>query len=365
MASSTAAADPGVVLYRPSLDARSGAGQLLAAQWRGLLAAGHAAVLAGERGAFKFWLRTGIRARRSSPERVASWQRSGTLLVDHGLAVPSADLAFVHNLAIEARRHLPNGALDAAAEREREYFARLRAHAVVVANSRLVAAAIERHFGFPGERIAVLHPGHSAARFGAGRAAELRAAARRELGLADGVPLVGLVTSGDFAKRGLDTFLECARLVSIERPDARFLVVGSKRLPADAATHVLVTGGRVQHRPKGAAPERWLAALDLFVYPARFEEYGLVVAEAQALGVPVLTSRAVGASESLPEVYGPWLAERPDAALFAARAVELLGDRAARRALAEEAAASVRAFDDAAYVRGTLCLVEDQKRRLR
>lgn len=365
MVSANAATDPAVVLYRPSLDARSGAGQLLAAQWHGLVAAGTVTWLAGERGALKFWWRTGVRARRCSLERARAWQARGALLVDHGLCLPGADLAFVHNLASEVQRHLPGVDLEAVVAREREYFARLVPHAVVVANSRLVAGAIERHFGLPGERIAVLHPGYAAARFTLARAAELRAAARAQLGVAPQTPLVGLVTSGDFTKRGLDLFLECARLVLGERPDARFLVVGSKALPEAARTHALVDRGFVHHRPKGATPERWLAALDLFLYPARFEEYGLVLAEAQALGVPVLTTRVVGASECLPESYGPWVLERPDPALLAAKALALLRDEALRGELAMAAAHSVRAFDDAAYARGALALVDAQKRRLR
>lgn len=365
MVSASAATDPAVILYRPSLDARSGAGQLLATQWRGLVAAGTATWLAGERGALKFWWRTGVRARRCSLERVRDWQARGALLVDHGLCLPSADLTFVHNLASEAQGYLPGVDLEAVVTREREYFARLQPQAIVVANSRLVAGAIERHFGLPGERIAVLHPGYAAPRFTRARAAELRGAARAQLGIAAEAPLVGLVTSGDFVKRGLDVFLECARLMAVERPDARFLVVGSKALPEAARAHALVARGVVQHRPKGATPERWLAALDLFLYPARFEEYGLVLAEAQALGVPVLTTRAVGASECLPAIYGPWLLERPEPALLAAKGVALLRDAALRGELAAAAAQSVRAFDDAAYARGTLKLVDAQKRRLK
>ena len=66
-----------VVLYRPSLDARSGAGQLLEMQWRGLNAAGVPAVIACERGALKFWLRTGVRARRRSVREIERLARAG------------------------------------------------------------------------------------------------------------------------------------------------------------------------------------------------------------------------------------------------------------------------------------------------
>jgi glycosyltransferase involved in cell wall biosynthesis len=353
-----------VVLFRPSLDARSGAGQLLALQRRGLEAAGVPAIIACERGALKFWLRTGVRVRRRSVAQVERLRGQRAFVVDHGLCLPGADIVFVHNLASEAGRHLPQ-ANAAAAAREREFFRALRPEAAVVANSKLVAEAVHEHFGIARERVSVLYPAYDARRFSASRAAELRSSARRSLGIEEGTPLVGFVTSGDFEKRGLDLFLDCAARIALARPGVRFLVVGSKRLPDSARAHALVGSGTLLYRPKSARPEPWFAALDLFLYMARFEEFGMVIAEAQAMGVPVLTSRLVGASECLPDAYAPWLLERPDAALMAAEAVTLLADADLRQELATAAAASVTAFGERAYVDGTRRLVEAQNRRLR
>lgn len=350
------------VLYRPSLDARSGAGQLLAMQSRGLTHAGVPTLVACDRGALKFWLRTGVRAGRRSPAALVRLQQRGATLVDHGLSLPSAELAFVHNLAAEAACHVPAALGPEAAEREREHFRALRADAVVVANSKLVAEALHERFGIARERLRVLYPGYQARRFSLQRAAALRAPARASLGLADGAPLVGFVTSGDFAKRGLDLFLDSASRIAAERRDVRFLVVGSKRLPDEARGHALVRDGIVHYRAKGAAPERWLAALDLFLYAARFEEFGMIVAEAQAMGVPVLTSRVVGAGECLPDAYAAWLLDRADPVLFAERALTLLGDAALRARLANAAAASVTAYDERAYAEGTRRLIEARSR---
>ena len=351
-----------VVLYRPSLDARSGAGQLLAMQWRGLGAAGIPALVACDRGALKFWLRTGVRARRRSAAELVRLQQAGALLVDHGLSLPSAELTFVHNVAAEAARHAPAPAAAEAVQREHALFRALRGDAAVVANSKLVAEALHERFGIERARLHVLYPGYQAARFSPQRAAALRAPARAALGLADGAPLVGFVTSGDFAKRGLDLFLDCAARIAAARRDVRFLVVGSKRLPDEARAHALVRGGALLYRPKSRAPERWLAALDLFVYAARFEEFGMVVAEAQAMGVPVLTSRVVGASECLPDAYAEWLLDRPDPELFAERALALLEDAELRGRLAGAAAASVVAYDERAYAAGALRLLEARRR---
>jgi glycosyltransferase involved in cell wall biosynthesis len=122
----------------------------------------------------------------------------------------------------------------------------------------------------------------------------------------------------------------------------------------------------VHYRPKSGRPEQWFAALDLFLYAARFEEFGMVVSEAQAMGVPVLTSRRVGASECLPNSYARWLLDEPAAERFAAGALELLDDAKARAVLAATAAVSVAAYDLRAYVAGTLAqILAVQKRRLR
>ena len=52
----------------------------------------------------------------------------------------------------------------------------------------------------------------------------------------------------------------------------------------------------------------------------------MVVLEALACGIPVLTSRRVGAAECLPPPYEPWLLAAPEPIRFAEFAVRLLGN---------------------------------------
>jgi glycosyltransferase involved in cell wall biosynthesis len=193
----------------------------------------------------------------------------------------------------------------------------------------------------------------------------LRSRARAALGLDAAARVVGLVTSGDFEKRGLDVFLAAAARIAKHESDARFLVVGSTSLPDWARRDALVTAGRVVYRPKDRHPERWLAALDVLLYPAPFEEFGMVVAEAQALGVPVVTSRRVGAAECLPPEYAPWMLDAPAADVFADKVTELLAEPKTRLRLAAAAAATVRNFDDSSYVRATVGAILAQKPRLK
>jgi glycosyltransferase involved in cell wall biosynthesis len=343
-----------VLLYRRSLSLTSGAGQLIRRQAEGLKAAGEPVCVACQRGAVRFFLRTRLPVKRLRPRDLDVPRGPARhFLVDHEMQAAGAGIVFVHNLLSEACRHLPRAEWRDAAAREARFFARLPAGTPVVANSELVRSALMEHFGLAAERIEVHRPGYDSGRFNLQRAAALRARARSALGLDEAVPLTGLITSGDFAKRGLDLFLAAAEEIAAARPDARFLVAGSRRLPEWAAGHPLLVAGRARYEPKTYRPEKWMAALDLFLYPAHFEEFGIVVAEALAMGVPVLTSRRVGAAEVLPAAYAPWLADAPDSADFAAKALALLDSAAQRRGLA---AAGIEAPppDHAGYVAATL-----------
>lgn len=353
-----------VLLYRPSLDVTSGAGQLMRMQLGALRGAGERAEIGCERGALKFWLRSGTRARRM-PRAAAGVRRDDRLVVDHGLCLPNADVVFVHNLATAAARHSVSSAAREQIAAESAFFRDLRPDAALAANSELVKQALVAHFDIEPARIVVRYPGFDSRRFEPGRVSALRARARRALGIDETAPLVGLVTSGDFQKRGLDVFIESAELIAAARPDARFLVVGSKSLPEAARAHPLHQTGQLLYRPKGREPERWLGALDLFSYPALFEEFGMVVAEAQAVGLPIVTSRAVGAAECLAPIYDRWLGERPDAAQFAVRSLALLADSGLRRQLAVAGIERARAYDDHAYCRASLATILAQKRRLK
>jgi glycosyltransferase involved in cell wall biosynthesis len=357
---------PTFVLYRRSIDVRSGAGQLLRMQVRGLRARGARVRLVSRRGALRFFLRTGLAAESIDASGLAVLAKQpGICIVDHSLEIPTADFVFVHNLHAAALEFLPRDDWRAAAAREAVFFAALDARACIVANSSLVKAQLIRRFGLASERIAVEPPGFRADKFAFDGVMRLRARARRLLGIASDAPLVGLVTSGDFAKRGLDVFVAAAERIVDAVPAASFLVVGSKSLPVWAAAHPLTTSGRLQHRPKSGAPELWLAALDVLLYPAHFEEFGIVVAEAQALGVAVVTSRRVGASEYMAEAYDDWLIESPDAGALADRTAALLTETGARAALAAAGRRSVAAYDQRRYVEATVARLLDQNPKLK
>ncbi len=211
---------------------------------------------------------------------------------------------------------------------------------ILIANSELMKADAVSRFGIPPESVRVIHPGFNPSRF---RPQDwpLGAPLRRELGLAEGEILLGLVTSGDFVKRGVGLLL---RAVGGLRPELRdklhVLIVGRekdlepyRRLAGEAGL-----GERARFLAPRPEVERIYHALDLMVHPALFEEFGQSVQEAMACGVPVVTSERVGAAELLARDCEARRRLMPRSTEEGVRAAleNALGDPALRRRLAED-----------------------------
>jgi UDP-glucose:(heptosyl)LPS alpha-1,3-glucosyltransferase len=108
-----------------------------------------------------------------------------------------------------------------------------------------------------------------------------------------------------------------------------------------------------------------MAALDLFMYAACFEEFVMVVLEAGALGVPILTSRRVGASECLPAEYAPHLLDAPEPELFASKALELMANTQVRRTLIGAGRLAAERHGHEVYAARTVAAIQAQKPRLK
>lgn len=170
---------------------------------------------------------------------------------------------------------------------------------------------------------------------------------RRELGIAEAGVLYGMVGQLVPWKRH-DLFLGAARQIAERQPEARFAVIGvdwfddhphyRRRLRETAAQGVLA--GRVHFCGFRENMPTVLGDLDVLVHPAEREPFGRVIAEAMALGRPVVAVNACGPAELIrDEVEGLLVApgsvtELANAALRVACDPELatrLGRAAQRR----------------------------------
>jgi len=216
------------------------------------------------------------------------------------------------------------------------------------AAARVVAAA-----GVPPARIVPIAPGVDTARF---HPAVSGAGVRGELGL-EGTPLVGLVANIRGSK-GHDIFLEAARAVLGREPAARFLIVGDGIGFEDVRRRVGALGLDAAVRMTGFRRDipEVMAALDVLVLPSvRSEAASQVIAQALAVGTPVVATNVGGSGELVRDGETGRLVPAGDATVLAAAIVDCLGDRLAARAMARRGQALVRERHslDAAMTRTT------------
>ncbi|HAM36941.1 MAG TPA: hypothetical protein DEB40_06895 [Elusimicrobia bacterium] len=180
---------------------------------------------------------------------------------------------------------------------------------LLIANSRLMRDEVCERFGVPPEKIEVIYPGFDPGRFRACDRAALREPARRELGVGEGDILFGLITSGDFVKRGVGVFLRALGRVRRRGIAARAVVIGKESRLAPYLRQASAEGvaEAVSFLPPAADVAPWFHCLDVYAHPARYEEFGQSVQEALACGVPVLTGRQVGAAELIAGEARDWL----------------------------------------------------------
>jgi len=214
------------------------------------------------------------------------------------------DVLYLHNCVHAAHlavhgRPLPEtagvGRIHAAILQDRRF-------RIVVANSRLMAEELSSRFKVPDERIRVVYPGFDPRRFRPADRQRLGVPIRTKLGVPPSGYLVGLITSGDFQKRGVDLFLETlAALPSGLKEQTHALIMGREKRLEEYEQRAAGCGlkPRVHFLPPEPEIAPYFHALDVYVFPCRYEEFGMSALEAMACGLPVLTSARAGASEIL------------------------------------------------------------------
>ena len=203
-----------------------------------------------------------------------------------------------------------------------------------------VKADLMRFYDVPAGDIAVLPNGYSPTEFSVARAAPLRAAVRRALGYGDEDRVV-IFVANELERKGFGPLLRAVASLG----DARLRLLAVGRL--DAARYGAEIGrlgltGRVHFAGPSGDVATFYAAADLFALPTQYEAWGLVIVEALACGLPVVTSRLAGASVAVQEGRTGHLLDDPnDVAEIAAKLRPLLDGRPA---CAEEIEDSVRHY---------------------
>lgn len=188
--------------------------------------------------------------------------------------------------------------------------------------------SLVRDYGADAARVRVLHPGTDMTLFPRTR---LRTRSSE-------APLRVLFVGGDFERKGGDV-----------------LVDAWERLPAGSCELDIVTGSdvaprpalRVHHGLKPHAPE--LLSLyeqaDVFALPTRGDCLAVVLGEAMAASLPIITTRVGAHAEAVDDGTTGYLVEMDDAPAIAARLARLAEDRS----LAASMGAASRALGEARF----------------
>lgn len=182
---------------------------------------------------------------------------------------------------------------------------RRRAAEIIIAPSELVRNDLVEHQSMDPDRIRVIHHGTDTEKFHPRNRTTWRGPVRRELGLSESDPVALYV--GDLQKGGMAAIRTVAKVSGL-----RLIVVSRSELdPYRRLAADLGSVDRVAFVPFSHHVERYYATADLFLFPTLYDAFGLVVTEAMAAGLPVVTNRAAGAAELIRHGENGWLTCHP------------------------------------------------------
>jgi glycosyltransferase involved in cell wall biosynthesis len=228
---------------------------------------------------------------------------------------------FVHRAWLASPAHPARGALDAAAiyrwlytrlnvAFERFGFRRTRA---IVAVSPLVRRQL-LECGIPDERISIIANGVDLEVFCPGPGD------RTPFGLPENAFVAMFAGDLRTSRKNLDSVLKAVALT----PDVHLAVAGQLGgSPFPDLVRRLGVAERIHFLGLRSDIAELMRSCDAFVFPSRFEPFGLVLLEASACGLPVITARTAGACEAL-SGDGMIVLDDPDDVVGLARALRAL-----------------------------------------
>ena len=169
------------------------------------------------------------------------------------------------------------------------------------------------------------------------------ASLRRELGLAEGAPVVGSI--GRLGRqKGYDVFIRAARLVRDARPDAQFLLVGkgSYEEPLKALAREQGLGGAFRFAGERDDVLDVYPLLDVFVLSSRWEAMPYSLLEAMGAGRAIVLTRVAGLETVVENGRAGVIIPPEDPAALARAILALLADPARRLALGRAASRIAR-----------------------
>jgi UDP-glucose:(heptosyl)LPS alpha-1,3-glucosyltransferase len=221
-----------------------------------------------------------------------------------------------------------------AALERRQYLSHPRP--LILVNSEMVRSNFRQYYGAPPTELRVLYSAIDPSRFAVQDRPRRRLQWREQWGIRPD-ETVGLFAAMNYRLKGLEPLLHAVSRLPAQRP-FRLLVSGSQRTRAyeRLASHL-----RIADRVHFLGPRRDMLhcyfAADFLVHPTFYDPCSLVVLEALACGLPVVTSRYNGASELLKPPQDSCIIDDPHDHARLTACIEQLLDPEQRRLHAEAA----------------------------
>lgn len=193
----------------------------------------------------------------------------------------------------------------------------------IIVNSNMCKQELMERYSVPEASIHVVHNGVDHEAFSPDIRMNLRAEARKSLGLSQDDIAVLYVGAG-FHRKGLDTLIE-----AIGQLDKQFklLIVGKGNRDAyNDSAHGLGIADQLIWAGQSDDVTRHYAAADVFVLPTRYDPFANSTLEALACGVPVITTTSNGVSEILRDGIDGFIVERDSPQDIAERLLALADD---------------------------------------
>ena len=172
---------------------------------------------------------------------------------------------------------------------------------ITICLSNYVAGTVRAHYDLNESDLATLFNSVDLAKYDPATRPGERRDYRQQLGATD-TTIIALIVAQDFARKGLREAIEAiARLNADEEriPTTPMLLIVGKDNPKPYQRLAARLGVDVRMRFVGPATDMYppYAAADYFVLPTRHDPCSLVVLEALAMGLPVISTRQNGACE--------------------------------------------------------------------
>jgi UDP-glucose:(heptosyl)LPS alpha-1,3-glucosyltransferase len=179
----------------------------------------------------------------------------------------------------------------------------------IIAMTDQVKADLMRFYGVPDNDVVVVPNGFAPSEFNVGLRHEVRENMRRKLNYNSEQKVV-VFTANELERKGFGPLLRA--IAQLDDPRVCLLAVGRLNPDAYAAEiERLDMTQRVQFTGPTGEVANFYAAADLFALPTQYEAWGLVIVEAMACGLPVLTSRLAGAAIAVRENETGYLLHDP------------------------------------------------------